>query len=338
DAVRTYFARTEQTAPGWYRAQRDPVVGQAVRLLQESPAEAWTIGALASQTRVSRATLARRFAEVVGQPPMEFLTEWRLAPGGRPHPPPAGARRLGRPRRRLQLAVRAQRRVQAGPRGQPARASHRSAIRHRRGDLMIFGAGQDQGESETGRLEAFSDGVLAVIITIMALELKVPEGGEWGDLSARLPALLVYIRSFTYIGIYWNNHHPLLRAARRITAGVMWANLHLLFWLSLIPVLTEWIGENHDKTAPAATYGFVCFGAAVAFTTVVRASLRADGGSCWVATAIGGDPKGRLSLLGYAAATALAFVSPWIAYALFVALALIWFIPDRRFSRASPVP
>ena len=203
---------------------------------------------------------------------------------------------------------------------------------------MIFGAGQDQGESETGRLEAFSDGVLAVIITIMALELKVPEGGHWGDLSARLPALLVYILSFTYIGIYWNNHHHLLRAARRITAGVMWANLHLLFWLSLIPVLTEWIGENHDKTAPAATYGFVCFGAAVAFTILVQAIIRADGSSSLVATAIGSDAKGRLSLLGYAAATALAFVSPWIAYALFVALALIWFIPDRRFSRASPVP
>src|SRR6266704_5994649 len=164
-------------------------------------------------------------------------------PGGRPDPQPAGDRRLGRPRRRLQLAVRAQRRIQAGPRCQPARAPHRSAVRHRRGDRMIFGAGQDQGESETGRLEAFSDGVLAVIITIMALELKAPEGDTFASLGDRLPALLVYILSFTFIGIYWNNHHHLLRAARRISAGVMWANLHLLFWLSLIPVLTEWIGE-----------------------------------------------------------------------------------------------
>ena len=131
---------------------------------------------------------------------------------------------------------------------------------------MIFGAGQGQGESETGRLEAFSDGVLAVIITIMALELKAPEGGEWTDLGKRLPALLFYILSFTFIGIYWNNHHHLLRAARRITGGVMWANLHLLFWLSLIPVLTEWIGEHHEKTAPAATYGAVCLASAVAFT------------------------------------------------------------------------
>ena len=131
---------------------------------------------------------------------------------------------------------------------------------------MIFGAGQGQGESETGRLEAFSDGVIAVIITIMALELKAPEGGTFASLRDRLPALLVYILSFTFIGIYWNNHHHLLRAARRITAGVMWANLHLLFWLSLIPVLTEWIGEHYTKTAPAATYGVVGLGSAVAFT------------------------------------------------------------------------
>ena len=119
---------------------------------------------------------------------------------------------------------------------------------------MIFGAGRDpegQVESETGRLEAFSDGVLAVIITIMALELKAPVGDRFSDLGARLPALLFYILSFTFIGIYWNNHHHLLRAARRVTAAVMWANLHLLFWLSLIPVLTEWVGENHEKTAPA---------------------------------------------------------------------------------------
>jgi uncharacterized membrane protein len=200
---------------------------------------------------------------------------------------------------------------------------------------MIFGAGQGQGESETGRLEAFSDGVLAVIITIMALELKAPEGGEWGDLKARLPALLFYILSFTFVGIYWNNHHHLLRAARRVTPGVMWANLHLLFWLSLIPVLTEWVGENHTKTAPAAAYGIVGLGSAVAFTILVQAIIRADGSSSLVATAIGSDAKGRLSLLAYAAATALAFVSPWISYALFIAVAVMWFIPDRRLSRVS---
>jgi uncharacterized membrane protein len=200
---------------------------------------------------------------------------------------------------------------------------------------MIFGAGQGQGESETGRLEAFSDGVLAVIITIMALELKPPVDGTFRSLHARLPALLFYILSFTFVGIYWNNHHHLLRAARRISAGVMWSNLHLLFWLSLIPVLTEWVGEHHTETAPAATYGVVGLGSAVAFTILVRAIIRADGSSSLVATAIGSDTKGRVSLLAYAAATVLAFVSPWITYALFVAVAVMWFIPDRRLSQVS---
>jgi len=189
-----------------------------------------------------------------------------------------------------------------------------------------------QGESETGRLEAFSDGVLAVIITIMALELKVPDAGTFKALRDRLPALLIYILSFTLIGIYWNNHHHLLRAARRVTAGVMWANLHLLFWLSLIPVLTEWVGEHYEDHAPAATYGFVCLASAVAFVILTRAIIRADGSSSPVAEAIGRDVKGRASLAIYAAATALAFVSPWICYALLVTVAVIWFVPDRRFA------
>ena len=192
---------------------------------------------------------------------------------------------------------------------------------------------EGQAESETGRVEAFSDGVLAVIITIMALELRAPLGGGFGDLRARLPALLIYILSFTFIGIYWNNHHHLLRAARRITSGVMWANLHLLFWLSLIPVLTEWIGEHHDNTAPAATYGLVCLGSAVAFTILTGAISRADGSASPVAQAVGRDVKGRASLVLYAAATALAFVDPWISYALFAAVAVMWFVPDRRLSR-----
>jgi uncharacterized membrane protein len=195
---------------------------------------------------------------------------------------------------------------------------------------VTFGIGE--GESETGRLEAFSDGVLAVIITIMALELKAPDGGDFAALRHRLPALLIYVLSFTFIGIYWNNHHHLLRAARRISAGVMWANLHLLFWLSLIPVLTEWIGEHYRQTAPAATYGLVCLGSAVAYTILVRAIIRADGTASLVAAAVGRDTKGRASLLIYAAATALAFVSSWISYALFAAVAVIWFIPDRRLS------
>ena len=194
---------------------------------------------------------------------------------------------------------------------------------------MTFG----NAESETGRLEAFSDGVLAVIITIMALELRAPLGGEPADLRARLPALLIYILSFTFIGIYWNNHHHLLRAARRVTGGVMWANLHLLFWLSLIPVLTEWIGEHHGDTAPAVTYGVVCLGAAVAFTILSLAIIRADGSSSPVAAALGRDLKGRISMVIYAAAIGLAFVSPWIAYALFATVSVIWFVPDRRLSR-----
>lgn len=201
---------------------------------------------------------------------------------------------------------------------------------------MIFSTGRDpdsQGESETGRLEAFSDGVLAVIITIMALELKAPEGGDFASLRQRLPALLVYLLSFTFVGIYWNNHHHLLRAARRITGQVMWANLHLLLWLSLIPVLTEWIGEHYRDTAPAATYGVVCLGSAVAFTILVQVIIRADGSASLVATAVGRDVKGRASLAIYAAGAALAFVTPWISYALFAAVAMMWFVPDRRLSR-----
>jgi uncharacterized membrane protein len=200
---------------------------------------------------------------------------------------------------------------------------------------MTFGS----AESETGRLEAFSDGVLAVIITIMAFGLRAPVGGSFTDLRGRLPALLVYILSFVYIGMYWNNHHHLLRAARRVTGGVMWANLHLLFWLSLIPVLTEWMGEHYSESAPAATYAAVSLGAGVAFIVLTRAIIRADGSDSLVARAIGRDYKGRVSGLVYAAAIGLAFVSPWIAYALFVCVAVMWFVPDRRFSRwaaASP--
>ncbi len=197
--------------------------------------------------------------------------------------------------------------------------------------------GGEAGESETGRLEAFSDGVLAVIITIMALELKAPVGkGDFGDLRERIPALLVYVLSFTFIGIYWNNHHHLLRAARRVTPAVMWSNLHLLFWLSLIPVLTEWIGEHWDNTAPAATYGMVCLASAVAFTILATVIIHADGKDSPVAAVSGQSIKAQASLVLYAGGTVLAFVSPWITYALFVAVAVIWFIPDRRLSQVSP--
>jgi uncharacterized membrane protein len=201
---------------------------------------------------------------------------------------------------------------------------------------MTFGDArgpESPAESETGRVEAFSDGVLAVIITIMAFELRAPLGATGTALRGRLPALLVYILSFVFIGIYWNNHHHLLRAARRVTGAVMWSNLHLLFWLSLIPVLTEWIGEDYKDTAPAATYGVVCLGAAAAFTILVLAIIRADGRDSAVARAIGRDAKGRVSLVIYAAAIGLAFVRPWISYALFATVSVIWFVPDRRFSR-----
>jgi uncharacterized membrane protein len=192
------------------------------------------------------------------------------------------------------------------------------------------GAPAGKGESETGRLEAFSDGVLAVIITIMALELKAPVGGSFSDLKDRVPALLVYVLSFTFIGIYWNNHHHLLRAARRVTPAVMWANLHLLFWLSLIPVLTEWIGEHWKSTAPAATYGAVCLGSAMAFTVLATVIIRADGRDSPVAAVGRQSIKAQASLVLYAGGTVLAFVIPWIAYILYAAVSVIWFIPDRR--------
>ena len=194
--------------------------------------------------------------------------------------------------------------------------------------------GGGAGESETGRLEAFSDGVLAVIITIMALELKAPAEGDFHHLRDRLPALLVYILSFTVIGIYWNNHHHLLRAARRVTPAVMWANLHLLFWLSLIPVLTEWIGEHWDKTAPAATYGMVCLASAVAFTILATVIIRADGPDSPVAAVGGQSIKTQASLVLYAGGTVLAFVVvPWVSYILYAVVSVIWFIPDRTLGR-----
>ena len=202
---------------------------------------------------------------------------------------------------------------------------------------MMFGNGngngsEGPGESETGRLEAFSDGVLAVIITIMAFELKAPAGHDFSSLRERIPALLVYILSFTFVGIYWNNHHHLLRAARRVTAGVMWANLHLLFWLSLIPVLTEWIGEHYRDSVPTATYGLVCLGSAVAFTILTTVIVRADGRASPVTAVLGSNIKVQASLLLYAAGSGLAFVSPWISYALYTTVAVLWFVPDRRLS------
>ena len=188
-------------------------------------------------------------------------------------------------------------------------------------------------ELGTARVEAFSDAVIAVIITIMALELRAPDGASLDAVRQRLPGLLAYVLSFVIIGIYWNNHHHLLRAAERISGAAMWANLFLLFWLSLIPVLTEWLRDEYRHPLPAAAYGVVALAAGVAYAILVRALIRANGRDSAVAQAIGSDVKGYGSLVLYAAGVGLAFVRPWISYALYVAVAATWFIPDRRFTR-----
>jgi uncharacterized membrane protein len=189
-------------------------------------------------------------------------------------------------------------------------------------------------ELGTARVEAFSDGVIAVIITIMALELRAPEGASLDAVRQRLPGLLVYVLSFVIIGIYWNNHHHLLRAAERISGAAMWANLFLLFWLSLIPVLTEWLRDEYRHPLPAAAYGAVALAAGIAYAILARALIRANGRASLLAQAIGSDIKGYASLVLYAAGVGFAFVSPWISYALYVAVAVMWFIPDRRFTRS----
>jgi uncharacterized membrane protein len=183
------------------------------------------------------------------------------------------------------------------------------------------------------RLEAFSDGVIAIIITIMVLELKVPHGTSLSDLRAVLPVFLAYVLSFLYVGIYWNNHHHLLHAAQRVSGSVLWANLHLLFWLSLIPFTTGWLGENHVESLPAALYGAILFAAGVAYVLLQRALLAANGADSLLGRAVGRDRKGIASLVLYAIAIAAAFLSPWLACALYLAVALLWFIPDRRIER-----
>jgi uncharacterized membrane protein len=188
-------------------------------------------------------------------------------------------------------------------------------------------------EMGTARMEAFSDSVLAVIITIMAFELRAPHGATISAVRAQLPGLLVYLLSFTFIAIYWNNHHHLLRVATRISGAVMWANLFLLFWLSLIPVLTEWLRDEYRHSLPAATFGAIALAAGLAYVLLGRTLIRANGPDSAVARAIASDVKGYTSLGLYAAGVGLAFVSPWISYALYVAVALMWFIPDRRFTR-----
>jgi uncharacterized membrane protein len=187
---------------------------------------------------------------------------------------------------------------------------------------------------EKNRLEAFSDGVLAIIITIMVLDLK-PEPGavELSDLKPLLPLLLSYVLSFIYLGIYWNNHHHMFHATRHVTGGILWANLHLLFWLSLFPFTTGWMGENHLAPVPTAVYGFVLLMAAIAYYILQRTIIASQGENSVLAAAIGKDWKGKISPVLYLAAIPLAFVSVWISNALFIFVALLWLIPDRRIER-----
>lgn len=181
-----------------------------------------------------------------------------------------------------------------------------------------------------GRLEAFSDGVFAILITILVLELKIPHGASWEALAPLLPVFLSYVLSFLFIGIYWNNHHHMLHAADRIDGRILWANQHLLFWLSLIPFATGWIGENHFAPLPTAVYAAVLFFAGIAYVLLQGAIIKNQGEGSRLKAAVGDDVKGKLSALMLGSAIPLAFVNRWISAALFVAIVVMWFIPDRR--------
>jgi uncharacterized membrane protein len=190
-----------------------------------------------------------------------------------------------------------------------------------------------RAKMKTTRLEAFSDGVLAIIITIMVLELKVPHAVELAALKPVLPVLSSYVLSFIYLGIYWNNHHHLFQATEEVSGGILWANLHLLFWLSLFPFTTAWMGENHLAAIPTVIYGFVLLMAAIAYYVLQRTIIAKEGRESLLAQAVGRDWKGKLSPLLYLAAIPLAFVSPWIAGGLYVFAALLWLIPDPRIEK-----
>ena len=182
----------------------------------------------------------------------------------------------------------------------------------------------------TGRLEAFSDGVIAILITIMILELKVPHEATLAALRPVLPVFLTYVLSYVFLGIYWSNHHHLLHATKRVNGGVLWANLHLLFWLSLIPFMTGWMGDNGFRPVPTAIYGVVLLLASIAYYILVRVILAEEGASSELAAAIGSDTKGRTSTLLYALAIPLSFVQCWIALGIYIFVALMWLVPDRR--------
>ncbi len=184
-----------------------------------------------------------------------------------------------------------------------------------------------------GRLEAFSDGVIAILITIMVLELKVPHGPDLRALSGFLPVILSYVLSFVFLGIYWNNHHHLFQAVRRVDGRVLWANLHLLFWLSLVPWATAWMGENHDASVPVALYGGILFLAGCAYYILAHLLISLHGQDSTLARAIGDDSKGIVSVLLYAIGVGLAFLRPAFSLALYVTVAVIWLVPDRRIEK-----
>lgn len=184
-----------------------------------------------------------------------------------------------------------------------------------------------------GRLEAFSDGVIAIIITIMVLELKVPRGADLATLRPLLPLFLSYVLSFVYVGIYWNNHHHMLHLARRVNGAILWANLHLLFWLSLVPFVTGWLGANDFAPLPTALYGVVMLMAGVSYFILQQAILRVEGPDSALAKAVGRDVKGKLSLVLYAVAIPTAFFAHWVSAAIFILVSVMWFVPDRRIER-----
>jgi uncharacterized membrane protein len=184
-----------------------------------------------------------------------------------------------------------------------------------------------------GRLEAFSDGVIAILITIMVLELHRPEGHELADLNKVVPTLLVYLLSFVLVAIYWNNHHHLMQIVERVDGAVLWANMHLLFWLSLVPWATSWMGDNVRRPVPVGVYTAVLLGAAIAYFVLTRVLLRLHGPETRLARALGADWKGKLSALAYLAAVPLAALSTWATFAIVVSVAVVWLVPDRRVAR-----
>jgi uncharacterized membrane protein len=188
---------------------------------------------------------------------------------------------------------------------------------------------------KTGRLEAFSDGVIAIIITIMVLELKVPHGDNLSALRPVVPVLISYVLSFVNVGIYWNNHHHLFQAAETLNGSTLWANLHLLFWLSLVPFVTAWMGENHFSAVPVAVYGVVLLMAGIAYFILVLTLVKHQGPDSQLARAIGADSKGKISIVFYLAGVALSFVNQWLALSLYIIVAITWFIPDRRIEKVT---